>query len=130
MEAVLRTASTVIQRAERFCYVERSVVIGRGFNYATAFETALKLKELTYTVVEPYSSADFLHGPLAMMERGFPAMVVAPSGRHAGRDARPDRDLREREAEVVCISDQRDLLEAASVGLRRPDSRCPSGSRP
>lgn len=43
------------------------VVIGRGFNYATAFELALKLKELTYTLAEPYSSADFLHRPGAWL---------------------------------------------------------------
>ena len=56
------------------------VVIGRGYNYATAFELALKLKELTYTIVEPYSSADFMHGPLAMVAPGFPVIVIAPSG--------------------------------------------------
>jgi glucosamine--fructose-6-phosphate aminotransferase (isomerizing) len=120
--AVLGGAGTVIQRAERFCYMERSVVIGRGFNYATAFETALKLKELTYTVVEPYSSADFLHGPLAMMERGFPAIVVAPSGRMLDEMRALITTLREREAEVVCISDRDDVLELASVALPVPQA--------
>ena len=54
--------------------------MGRGYNYATAFEIALKLKELTYIVTEPYSSADFRHGPVAIVERGFPAVLVAPQG--------------------------------------------------
>ena len=120
VSAVLGEADSVIRRAERFCYIERSVVIGRGFNYATAFETALKLKELTYTVVEPYSSADFLHGPLAMMERGFPAIVVAPTGRMQEEMRALITTLREREAEVVCISDRADILEHASVPLRVP----------
>ena len=118
--AVLGGADAVIRRAERFCYMERSVVIGRGFNYSTAFETALKLKELTYTVVEPYSSADFLHGPLAMMERGFPAIVLAPSGRMQDEMRTLISTLREREAEVVCISDRDDALELASVALQVP----------
>ena len=56
------------------------VVIGRGFNYATAFEMALKIKELTYVMAEPYSSADFLHGPVALIEDAFPTIVIAPSG--------------------------------------------------
>ncbi len=60
--------------------MQSCVVIGRGYNYATAFELALKLKELTYTIVEPYSSADFMHGPLAMVAPGFPVIVIAPSG--------------------------------------------------
>jgi glucosamine--fructose-6-phosphate aminotransferase (isomerizing) len=120
--AVLGQADAVIGRAERFCYMERCVVIGRGFNYATAFETALKLKELTYTVVEPYSSADFLHGPLAMMERGFPAIVLAPSGRLQDEMRALITTLREREAEVVCISDREDALALASVPLPVPQA--------
>ena len=56
-------------------------VIGRGFNYAAAFEVALKLKELTYISAEPYSSADFLHGPVAMVDDKLHALVIAPSGR-------------------------------------------------
>ena len=51
-----------------------------GFNYATAYEWSLKLKELTYVVAEPYSSADFQHGPIAIVERGFPVLAVLPSG--------------------------------------------------
>jgi glucosamine--fructose-6-phosphate aminotransferase (isomerizing) len=66
--------------AQRYRFMQHCVVIGRGFNYATAFEWSLKLKEMAYVVAEPYSSADFQHGPIAMVERGFPVMAVAPSG--------------------------------------------------
>jgi glucosamine--fructose-6-phosphate aminotransferase (isomerizing) len=55
----------------------RCVVLGRGYNFATAFEVALKMKELAYIAAEPYSSADFQHGPIAMIEAGFPAVVIA-----------------------------------------------------
>jgi glucosamine--fructose-6-phosphate aminotransferase (isomerizing) len=122
MESALTTADAVGQRAVRYCYMERSVVIGRGFNYATAFEIALKLEELTYTVVEPYSSADFLHGPLAMIERGFPVMVVAPTGRLQEEMVALIGTLREREAEVVCVSDRQDALDLANVPLPVPAS--------
>jgi len=74
--------------AERYCYMESCVTIGRGYNYATAFELALKVQELTYTVVSPYSSADFLHGPLALVERGFPAIVVISDATEALQKAR------------------------------------------
>ena len=76
------------------------VVIGRGYNYATAFELALKLKELTYTIAEPYSSADFLHGPLALIERGFPVLVVAPSGAMLSEMRSFIDTLKERAAEI------------------------------
>jgi glucosamine--fructose-6-phosphate aminotransferase (isomerizing) len=55
----LTSESTIQELAPRYRYMSRSIVIGRGYNYCTAFELALKLKELTYTAVEPYSSADF-----------------------------------------------------------------------
>jgi glucosamine--fructose-6-phosphate aminotransferase (isomerizing) len=66
--------------APRYRYMQQCVVLGRGYNYSTAFEWAIKLKELTYVMAEPYSSADFMHGPIAMVERGFPVMAVAPGG--------------------------------------------------
>lgn len=59
---------------------ERLAVVGRGANYATAFEAALKIKELTGTAAEPYSPADFLHGPIAVVRDGFPVLAVAASG--------------------------------------------------
>jgi len=67
--------------AQRYRYMQNCVVLGRGFNYATAFEWALKLKELTYIEAEPYSSADFRHGPVAMVAQGFPVMAIAPYGK-------------------------------------------------
>lgn len=116
----LAVSGPVLDGAARFRDIERSVVIGRGFNYATAFEIALKLKELTYTIVEPYSSADFLHGPLAMVEPGFPAIVIAPSGPLFGEMLQLIRTLRGRGAEVACISDTDEALELSQVPFGVP----------
>jgi glutamine---fructose-6-phosphate transaminase (isomerizing) len=58
----------------------RLAVIGRGANYGTAFEAALKIKELTGVAAEPYSPADFLHGPIAVVGPGFPVLAIAASG--------------------------------------------------
>jgi glucosamine--fructose-6-phosphate aminotransferase (isomerizing) len=121
--AVARTLAmndTIAAVAPRYRYMERSVVIGRGYNYATAFELALKLKELTYTIVEPYSSADFLHGPLALIEPGFPVIVVAPAGVMADELEAFVQVLGERQAEVVAISDDAALLAMARIPLALP----------
>jgi glucosamine--fructose-6-phosphate aminotransferase (isomerizing) len=120
LEAVLATRDAVIAGASHLLEMERSVVIGRGFNYATAFEMALKLKELTYTVVEPYSSADFLHGPLAMVEEGFPAIVIAPDGRLFDEMRALMDTLRARGAEIACVSDRAEALDAAQLALAVP----------
>jgi glucosamine--fructose-6-phosphate aminotransferase (isomerizing) len=106
--------------AERYRYMEACVTIGRGFNYCTAFELALKMKELTYTVVEPYSSADFLHGPLALVDQGFPVIVIAPSGKMLPEITRFMATAREREAELVVISDAADVLSQARIPLALP----------
>jgi glucosamine--fructose-6-phosphate aminotransferase (isomerizing) len=65
---------------ERYVFMENCVVVGRGLVYANAFEMALKLMETCYVVAERFSSADFLHGPLAVVERHFPIFTFAPPG--------------------------------------------------
>ena len=127
--ATLAMQESIAAVAPRYRYMSRCVVIGRGYNYATAFETALKLKELTYTIVEPYSSADFLHGPLAMLEPGFPVIVIAPAGLMAGEAVGFVHTLRERQAEVIAISDDAGVLAAARVPLALP-SAAPAGLSP
>ena len=78
--SALRLASDIEDLAQRYRFMEQAVVVGRGFNYANAFEWALKLMETCYVVAERFSSADFLHGPIALVERGFPLFLFAPSG--------------------------------------------------
>ncbi|MCB8945687.1 MAG: SIS domain-containing protein [Ardenticatenaceae bacterium] len=111
---------TIAQITPRYRYMEHSIVIGRGYNYATAFEMALKMKELTYSIVEPYSSADFLHGPLALIEPGFPVFVIAPSGKMQAELTDFVQTLRQRQAEVIAISDVPELLNLARIPLPLP----------
>lgn len=68
------------EKAGRYRYMRNAVVVGRGLNYANAFEWALKLMETCYVVAERFSSADFLHGPIAMVENSFPVFLFAPAG--------------------------------------------------
>jgi glutamine---fructose-6-phosphate transaminase (isomerizing) len=95
-------------------------VIGRGFNYATAYETALKLKELTGIAAEPYSSADFLHGPVAAADWRTPAVLLAPSGVVAGDVLEIAGRLRHRGAKLVVVSDDPAALEDADLALPLP----------
>ena len=122
VEETMALEMQIARAAQRYAYATECVVLGRGYNYATAFEIALKLKELTYIVTEPYSSADFRHGPVAIVERGFPAIVVAPQG-----EVYPDmlalaRELSNREAELIVISEQDEALRLARTPLRLPMS--------
>jgi glutamine---fructose-6-phosphate transaminase (isomerizing) len=78
--AALKLESEIATRAEKYCFMRHAVCIGRGLNYANSFEFALKLMETCYVVAERFSSADLLHGPIAMVEAAFPAFVFAPCG--------------------------------------------------
>jgi len=95
-----------------------ATIVGRGVNYGTAFEVALKIRELSGLVVEAYSPADLMHGPIAAIQPRWPVVLVAPSG-----PARPSVEdvvlpLRERGARLVAISD-------VSAVLRRAQTRLP-----
>jgi glucosamine--fructose-6-phosphate aminotransferase (isomerizing) len=123
VEEVLARGEEIAERAERYRFMEHCVVLGRGFNYATAFEWALKLKELAYVIAEPDSSADFQHGPVAMLERGFPVLAVAPGGA-VFKDTLGllSRLVNERLVELVVISDREEVLSLAHTPLRLPAS--------
>ncbi|MCL4530452.1 MAG: SIS domain-containing protein [Chloroflexi bacterium] len=113
---VLKQGETIRQTAERYRYMQQCVVLGRGFNYATAYEWALKLKELTYVEAEPYSSADFQHGPIAMVARGFPVMAVVSKGKVADSLMRLLEHLKEDLlAELVVISNVDTALSMAQA---------------
>lgn len=66
--------------SERYTFMTRTLVVGRGLNYSNAFEFALKLMETCYVVAERFSSADLLHGPIAMVDMAFPVFLFTPSG--------------------------------------------------
>jgi glutamine---fructose-6-phosphate transaminase (isomerizing) len=98
--------------AERYRFMHHAVVVGRGLNYASAFEFALKLMETCYIVAERFSSADFLHGPIAMVEPNFPLFLFAPSGPTWLSTQDMLTRLRDMKAETVVITDRLNLTAA------------------
>jgi glutamine---fructose-6-phosphate transaminase (isomerizing) len=92
-------------------------VLGRGFNQATAFEWALKLQELTQVVAQPFSTADFLHGPIAVLEPGYPVLAVAASGPAIDDVIDVLRRCKEAGASLVAIGNDARLAEIAPGAL-------------
>jgi glucosamine--fructose-6-phosphate aminotransferase (isomerizing) len=122
-QAVTKTLALedrIAQAAQRYAYATECIVLGRGYNYATAFEIAIKIKELSYIIAEPYSSADFRHGPVAIVERGFPVIAVAPQGKVYPDILALARELANREAELIVISGQEEALKLARTPFRLP----------
>jgi len=117
---VTQHCDATMRAAERYCYIQYCVVASRGYNYATAYEIALKLKELTYVIAEPYSSADFQHGPVALVDHGFPVVAVVPDGPLAGELTAFFRDLAKRGAELIMISADPEALALGHTALPLP----------
>jgi len=94
----------------------RLAVLGRGYNLATALEVGLKLMEAAYLVAEAWSFADFLHGPIAVIEPDFPVLLLEAAGPAAGELAGLAADLRRRRARAITIGDG--PVPAGEVGVR------------
>jgi glucosamine--fructose-6-phosphate aminotransferase (isomerizing) len=102
---------------DEYADVVGATVVARGVNYGTAFEIALKIRELSGLVVEAYSPADLMHGPIAAIREGWPVIVVAPTG-----PARPSVEglvlpLLERGARIIAVSDVAAVLRRAQTRL-------------
>ena len=106
---------------ERYAFMNRAVVVGRGLNYANAFEFAIKLMETCYIVAERFSSADFLHGPIAMIERGFPAFLFAPPGKTLAGMKDLLGKLTKLGAETLVISSEKSVLKPATRAIEIPE---------
>jgi glucosamine--fructose-6-phosphate aminotransferase (isomerizing) len=122
VEDALTLDETIKTASDRYRYMTECVVLGRGFNYATAHEWSLKLKELAYVVAEPYSSADFQHGPVALARPGFPVFAVVPG-------SPIDQDIitlltelvQTQQVEVLAISSEGSALALANTPLQLPE---------
>jgi glucosamine--fructose-6-phosphate aminotransferase (isomerizing) len=119
--ASLTLRPQIEEMVERYAYVNHCVVVGRGLNYANAYEFAIKLMETCYVVAERFSSADFLHGPIAMVERGFPAFLFAPPGPSLKGMKELLAKLNGLGAETVVISSEATALRSAHRAIRIPE---------
>ena len=116
--AALKSEERIMQIAARYVYARDCVVLGRAFQYSTARETALKLEETCYIVATPFSSADFRHGPAALIERGLPVIVFAPPGITSADSLALLHWLHEHGADSLVIGEEEPLLELATIPVQ------------
>lgn len=117
---VLEQKPAIVELVQRYVFMENCVVVGRGLAYANAYEFALKLMETCYVVAERFSSADFLHGPVAMIERHFPVMVFAPPGVMLGGTKDLIRRLQELRADTLAITGDIETATMCSRSIIMP----------
>jgi glucosamine--fructose-6-phosphate aminotransferase (isomerizing) len=118
-QSVLARSDEVRGLAERYRFAQRLVITSRGYGYPTAREAALKLMETTYIAASPFSGADLLHGPLAMVDNVSPVIAIVPDGK-GGKALQPVLDrLRGQGADLMVVG-QRSQVRAASAGFVLP----------
>ena len=115
LAAVLHVEPAMAEAARRFHAASSCVCLARGINYPTALESALKLKETCYLTAEPYSTADFLHGPIAIVDQDFPALLFAPPGRTQAAMQEMAQEMAKRGAASVIVAHDDALLRLATV---------------
>ena len=120
VDSVVGQAVSEKEIANRFGHIEHCAVIGRGFNYGTAYEIALKIKELSGVIAEPYSPPDLLHGPIAAIHRGFPVVVVAPEDATLPGLRDIAVTLNERGANLIAITADEALQRIAGSAFTLP----------
>jgi len=116
----LELKEQVEEIVQRYAFMENCVVVGRGMNYGNSYELALKLMETCYVVAERFSSADFFHGPLAIVERRFPVILFGPSGVTKKSNIDLLNRLRELNADSLSITNDDEIAGLSSRGIRMP----------
>ncbi len=117
---VLKLKSEVEELVQRYVFMENCVVVGRGLNYGNSYELALKLMETCYVVAERFSSADFFHGPLAIVERRFPVILFAPQGVTQQSSLDLLNRLKELHADSFSITNDKKIASLSSRSLLLP----------
>ena len=116
----LEQKPAILELVQRYVFMENCVVVGRGLAYANAYEFALKLMETCYVVAERFSSADFLHGPVAMIDRHFPVILFAPPGVMLEGTRDLIGRLRELRADTLTITGDLDAAAMCSRSIIMP----------
>jgi len=119
--ASLTLRPQIVEMVERYAFMNHCVVVGRGLNYANVYEFAIKLMETCYVVAERFSSADFLHGPIAMIERDFPAFLFAPPGKTFAGMKDLLNKLNRLGAEPVVVSSENAAIKLATRAMKIPE---------
>lgn len=79
IKKTLKLNPQIEQLSSKFTYAHNFLYLGRGYNYPSALEGALKLKEISYIHAEGYPAAEMKHGPIALIDQEMPTVFIAPT---------------------------------------------------
>jgi glucosamine--fructose-6-phosphate aminotransferase (isomerizing) len=124
IERILADQTAVIECAERFKDSQHFIFLGRGYDYPTALEGALKLKEISYIHATGYPAGEFKHGPIALVEKDLPVVSIATRGELYDKMLSNIHEVRARKGKIIAVTTEGDeeLCKLADHCLFVPES--------
>lgn len=120
MERTLQLDDAIRHLVSRYKKMENCVVIGRGYNHATALEVALKITETAFIGAKAYSVPQFLHGPVAQVHEGFPVLLFAPDGKAYQHMVDLAARLKDKHPALIAFANNADFLCRTETAIRVP----------
>jgi len=109
VQQILDNCEGVIDKiAEKYKDNRNAIYLGRGYNYPSALEGALKLKEISYIHAEGYPAAEMKHGPIALLDENMPVIVIAPKKGYYEKVVSNIQEIKSRSAKVIAIVNEGD----------------------
>jgi len=124
---MLEKSEDIAAITQRYRFMNECFVLARGMNYAIAKEAALKVQETCYVRAMGYATSDFYHGPMAMTEPTVPILLFAPDGPSRENTEQMIDILKERENDILVVSDIPELCLKGSVSIQIPKVETHSG---
>ena len=123
IEAVIKNNSTIKTIAEKYADSTNCIYMGRGYNFPVALEGALKLKEISYIHAEGYPAAEMKHGPIALIDKNMPVVVIATKKTNYDKIVSNIQEIKSREGKIIAIVSEGDktIAKLANDVIEIPD---------
>jgi glutamine---fructose-6-phosphate transaminase (isomerizing) len=108
IEQVLTTDKRIAEITAKYVHRDNWLFLGRGYNYPTAMEGALKLKEISYIHAEGMPAAEMKHGPIALIDEGMPVVFIANQGNQYDKVLSNIEEVRARGGHVIAVATEGD----------------------
>jgi len=115
LKVALEQTNAIKRNARKLAKARDILFLGRGLMYPIAHESALKLKEISYIHAEAYASGELKHGPIALIDKKVPVVVLAPSDELYDKSISNMQEVMARSGKVLLISDRKGLKHAGDV---------------
>ena len=124
VEKILESQSFIEEVASSFQTAQNCIYLGRGYNFPVALEGALKLKEISYIHAEGYPAAEMKHGPIALIDKEMPVVVIATKKGYYEKVVSNIQEIKSREGRIIAIVSEGDtqVKALADYCLEIPDA--------